>query len=441
MKILHLSAECTPLAKVGGLADAVYGLARAQKELGADVEILLPKYDTLPQGVTSVGGVPLTLLESKTHFERGAIYGFPDDIERFLAFSQTAANYIKNLPHMPDIVHLHDWHVAATAAFLHQRCKIVLTLHNMAYRGETTKDVLTNAHLPLAAFSTDGAPPSLLRGGIFYSDLVTTVSPTYADEIRSWSGKDPLATLLSSKKFCGILNGIDYDYWNPTSDPHLPHHFAAAHLQSGYPFLSGKAKLKAYLRQKLSLPESDAPLIGCVTRLTYQKGPELIKEALLCALENKAQFVLVGAPDNAETLKTFSTLQAQTQGKAHLTFAFDEPLSHLLYGAADLILVPSLFEPCGLTQMIAMRYGALPLVRSTGGLADTVFDNKNGFTFLAPTPEAIRHTLHRSLSLYATPEWHSLLHTALTTDFSWTNSAQEYLTLYKDCISHVTQEG
>lgn len=466
MKIVHISAELAPIAKVGGLADALFGLAKNLVHLGHDVEIILPKYDTLKiseikdlhqtsDDLSSffkgrwfqthiwkgkVHGLNVTFIDPKeplNFFKRGKVYGDVDDPERFAFFSRAALEYLhRNDP--PDIIHLHDWHASLVAPLykIHfgGHGKVVLTLHNMAYRGITSAQLLEKIGLETDELFEDsgGRTINILRGGIVYSDFVTTVSPTYAKELLEKKDYDNLCYLLSRHAFKGILNGIDYNYWNPESDPHLPYHFSSGSLEM-------KKKLAQLVRKKFSLEDEDSPLVCCITRLVHQKGPELIKSAILRTLEGGGQFVLIGATSDEETQERFSNLKKKLSSSHHvyIDLTYNEELAHLVYAASDLFLVPSIFEPCGLTQLISMRYGALPLVRRTGGLADTVFDGENGFTFDDPTAEAISKTVDRALKLWFEDqgEWKKMMQEAMTRDYSWQTPAEEYLQVYNRLLS------
>lgn len=485
MDIVQIAAEFAPIAKVGGLGDVLLGLSRELISKRETVCILLPKYDcldvdkiehlevqmhdlpsyfngewhhnTIWKGI--VEGVPVRLIEShdpQGFFERQKIYGCPDDISRFTYFSRVALEYLLRINHFPDILHLHDWHVSLIPILLKtlyastplNSAKTVLTLHNLAYQGhcksyDLLQIGLNLKELPSPSHLQDAHYPdsiNLLKGGIEVADHVTTVSPTYAKEVLTADGGNGLENVLKKhlKKFSGVLNGIDYHYWNPETDPHLPYHYSIVHLSkysSRTPYLKEKEQLKSHLRRMFSLKEEDCPLVSCVTRLVHQKGPELIKYALLKTLEKGGQFVLIGSASDEKTHAEFYNLKRKlAESKhVHIELAYNESLSHLVYGASDLFLVPSLFEPCGLTQMIAMRYGTVPLVRETGGLADTVFEKKNGFTFKAPTAEQILPVLDRALHTWynAPEEWNSLMLNSMKEDFSWSKPAAEYLKLYK----------
>ena len=461
MEIIHVAAELAPVAKVGGLGDVLHGLSRALIEKGHRVTVLLPKYNTLNldfvkdlkvleanqvvrfekedcthtlwQG--NVDGIPIIFIEShdpRAFFDRDTVYGCKDDVDRFNYFCLAALEYIRK--HEFEVVHLHDWHTSALAGLLKERApevrtKVILTLHNLAYQGQCGA-----AELERIGWKSELLASSdhynLLQGGIIFADKVTTVSPNYAHEILTTDTKDPLQTTLRAHrhKFSGILNGIDYAFWNPKTDKFLPCHYSLHNL-------SNKEIVKQELKKRLSLADEKCPLVCAVTRLVYQKGPELIKAAILRTLEWGGQFVLLGSTADEQTYTQFYNLKRKLAGSphVHLELSFSEELSHLVFAASDLFLIPSLFEPCGLTQQIAMRYGTVPLARACGGLVDTVFEEKNGFLFGTPSAEALNMALDNALDTwYHKPaRWQKLIETGMSTDFSWEKPCEKYLALYR----------
>jgi starch synthase len=461
MRIVHISAELAPIAKIGGLGDVLHGLSKALLAKGDDITIIMPKYDTLDlrlvrhlkvietqhfiqfdktvcnntlwQGV--VDTIPVILIEShdpKEFFDRGTVYGCPDDIDRFLYFSLAALEYVRKLN--CDVIHLHDWHVAIIAVLIKKfypkiRAKVVLTIHNLSYQGICTQTDLDQIGLfdPLLL---EGVYCNLLKGGIIYADFITTVSPTYAQELLKTPISGDLQNTLKehASKLIGILNGIDYSYWNPENDPYLPFHYSSHSPQP-------KELVKKELKARLSLAEEDAPLVCAITRLVPQKGPELIKAAILRTLEWGGQFVLLGSALDEKTHSQFYNLKRKLAGShhVHLELTYNEELSHLVFAAGDLFLIPSLFEPCGLTQLIAMRYGTVPVARATGGLSDTVFDGKNGFTFEPYTIEGLFEAMDHALKTwYDEPEeWQAIQSRGMKEDYSWDKPAEAYRYLYR----------
>ena len=480
MKIVHVASELAPIAKVGGLADAVYGLCRALLEKKQRVEVILPKYDLIDfehvdhlkvtQDILSffdgkervntiwsgfVDKIPITFIEPKDPpnlFNRKTIYGCEDDVLRFAYFCRAALHYLVKSKKHPDIIHLHDWHTALISPLLSifssegLSARSVFTIHNLAYQGNCDAKILKMIGLdsPTIRELKDQGTSTYnpLKGGIVFSNQVTTVSPTYAKEILSKElGKDLQPTLLKYQtKLTGILNGIDFNYWNPETDPLLPSHYSAKQLTETPPFLQKKAQVKTALRKRLRLAEKSCPIVSCIARLVQQKGPELIKAAILRTLEGGGQFVLLAAPCDDKILTQFSNLKQKLSGSphVHLELHQSEELAHLIYAGSDLFLAPSLFEPCGLTPLIAMHYGTVALVHQTGGLKDTVFEGKNGFSFESPTVAAIHEAIDRALLCWKqNPKlWHRLMERGMQEDYSWKKPAEAYLNVYRKAIEY-----
>lgn len=481
MHIVNIAAEIAPIAKVGGLGDVLYGLSRELHREGHQVEVIIPKYDTLDvapiddlevfQGDLEVEfegkrcqntvwrglleGVPLFLIDShdpKLLFSRGLIYGSDDDIDRFLYFSLTSLTFLEQAGIRPDILHLHDWHAAVCAPLCKTQFpglgKRVLTIHNLSYQGrvlglDVEKVGLKGAD-PALRDENDPTHCNLLKGGIAYSDAFTTVSKTYAKEIQTEEFGNGLHPFIkkNKKKLVGITNGLDYGYWNPETDPYLPVHFSSREVPNhagDKETIDRKAFLKNLLREELMLEEARRPLIGCVARLVPQKGVNLIRHCIEFALERGAQFALLGSSPVPEIDREFHELMHAYSDHPHirLILKHEEGTAHKIFGASDLFIVPSNFEPCGLTQLIAMRYGSIPVVRKTGGLADTVVDVATGFVFLDPTPESFNGALKRAVDLwYEEPgEWRQLVIRAMKQDFSWKKPAQEYVALFEKLLS------
>lgn len=472
MKIVHIASELAPFAKIGGLGDVLHGLCRALLAKKHQVEVILPKYDVLnlehvkdleiidnrfdvPFGNGSfentvwrciVDSIPVILIEPHhplSLFNRETIYGCQDDPFRFAYFSCAALEFLVKTSRSPDIIHAHDWHTALAAPLiksnyqakgLHSPC--LFTIHNLAYQGHCGKDVVEETGLKKEIIEKLQDSPhcyNLLKGGILFADHVTTVSPNYAREILETPLGGALTPLLQRRKhaFSGILNGIDFDYWNPKTDRFLPSRYSSKDV------IEGKARLKTYLQEHLSLTNEHAPLVCAITRLVPQKGPDLIKAGLLRTLENGGQFVLLGSAHDEKTQTAFYNLKRAFAGSrhVHLELNYNEELAHLIFAASDLFLMPSLFEPCGLTQLIAMRYGTVPLVRKTGGLSDTVFEEQNGFLFEPPTEEAIGQTVDRALAVWQKPgAWKRLIEKGISGDYSWEKPSEAYLTLYKSLL-------
>ncbi|EFJ50113.1 hypothetical protein VOLCADRAFT_58732, partial [Volvox carteri f. nagariensis] len=436
LSIVHVAVEMAPIAKVGGMGDVVTALGRAVQEQGHDVSVIVPKYDCINYNLVdnlvqesgfswggtfvrvwkgAVEGLTTTFLEPENGmFWVGCIYGRNNDAQRFGFFCGAALQYLKNTGRQYDILHCHDWQSAPIAWGDRGAAKAVFTIHNLSYGAD------------------------LIGRAMQACNVATTVSPTYAREI---AGHPSVASHLN--KLYGVLNGIDQDIWDPSEDPCLPMHFSAENVAAG------KEAARRLLRQRLNLAQADVPVVGCVTRLVAQKGIHLIKHAAWRTLERGGQFVLLGSAPDGRVQGEFNQLREQLAqaypDRAALVFTYDEPLSHLIYAGSDLFLVPSMFEPCGLTQMIAMRYGTIPVVRKTGGLVDTVYDmdhdedrarakgmETNGFSFEGTDFAGMDYALNRALSCWYSdkPLWHSLRRRAMQQDWSWNSPALDYLELY-----------
>ncbi len=485
MHIIHIASELAPIAKVGGLGDVLYGLSQELVRLKHTVEIILPKYDCLdfklienlkvevkelitPNHSSTIWsgtykGLKLLLVEPhhpEHFFHRGVIYGCADDLERFTHFSQITLAYLDHLQQPPDAVHLHDWPTALVSILAKQQKdphNTLLTIHNLEHQGKCTPALLTEAGVDMGNsfihnMLQDPTSPelcNLLKGGILASDAVTTVSPNYQKEILTVEGGCGLheSLILSQDKLTGILNGIDEHFWNPEFDPYLVASYNTHQVSTQEQLkavLEGKQANRHHLATHVHLRASKRPLVASVTRLVPQKSPELIKAALLRTLEKGGQFILLGTTQIPEIKAEFVRLQTEYQDNPDIAILldYDEALSHLIFAAADLFVIPSLFEPCGLTQLIALRYGAVPLARITGGLADTVFDidsaakplkERNGFTFDFPDAQGLYWALDRALKYYEeTPQlWHTLMMQGMNRDFSWKHTAPKYVEIYE----------
>lgn len=490
MKIVQIAAEFAPIAKAGGLGEVLLGLSRELTSQHHEVDVIIPKYAHIPleslhelkievpefrctergQSIANamwsavVEDCQLKLLEVRHpsgYFHRDRIYGFPDDIARFLYFSKAVIEYLKLKKDPIDILHIHEWHTAACAILLQSFLakeltirSVLFTIHNLEYQGMCATHDLNAIGLDGASYLTadrlqDPIYPqtiNLMKGGIVYSNAVNTVSPTYSKEILTPQLGLNLFPFLKKAKLGGILNGIDTTIWNPATD-----RFLAARYSSEDSFTKiAKAKRanKEFLKKKYLLECTDRPLIGAITRLAPQKGTDLIKTAIQQTIDAGGSFILLASTPVLEIREQFEELQRfyQNNPYVHLQFAYNEELSHQIYAALDFLLVPSLSEPCGLTQLIALRYGTIPIVRSTGGLKDTVFDcedgkvpleQRNGFVFYEPTSSALHHTILRAIQLYRTDPatFQSILRRGMRCDYSWKKPSQEYLRLYNKLIT------
>ena len=476
MKVLFATSEAHPLAKTGGLADVSGSLPAALREIGVDARVLMPGYPAalekvenlarvfrikLPEhGETALlrgtfpdSGVPVYLIEHAGYYAREGYYqdktghDWPDNAMRFGLLSQFAAWLAgpkTPLDFRPDVLHCNDWQTGLGPAYLHfehkQATPTVFTVHNLAYQGIFPHDVLKKLGLPPESFSIDGmeyyGKLSFLKAGLFYASHITTVSPTYADEIQTEAFGMGMQGLLAarSKELTGILNGIDMREWNPASDPHLYATYSADNL-------AGKAVNKLSLQGELGLQcDPKAPLLGMVSRLTQQKGSDVVIEAVPQLLKLGAQFAVLGGGD-ARLENAWRKLAAAHPGKIAVKIGYNEGLGHRIEAGADIFLMPSRFEPCGLNQMYSQRYGTPPVVHKVGGLADTVthasLENlangkATGFVLDHLDRHALVEILRRAMILYRHKlAWQKLMRSGMTRDFGWAKSAHQYLGVYK----------
>lgn len=498
MHIVHIASELAPLAKVGGLADVLLGLSREQSWKGHDVDIIIPKYDCMDsdqirdlnvsyydlmsfyQGewfhntvwIGWVENLKVYFIEPhhpRHFFNRGCFYGCEDDIERYLYFCRTAIEFLFKQQISPDIIHLHDWQTAAISTLYtemyqnlgYNKPKTVFTIHNIEYQGKCSASDLDRIGLNGASLLTtdklrDNFQPNtinLLKGGIVYSNYFTTVSPNYAKEVLTAEGGKGLSSTIAKykNKFSGILNGIDYSYWNPEVDRYLPAHFSSREMPSSRKdknTIDKKAFIKNTLRDRLMLNEDYKPIVGCITRLVPQKGIDLIKHALKYTLTKGGQFILLGSSPIPSINAEFHALKSfyADNPDVHMMLYHQEELAHLIFAASDMFIVPSLFEPCGLTQMIALKYGTVPIVRKTGGLADTIFDidysekplaERNGYTFDFPDSIGIESALSRAIDcwFHEPDKWRKLMITGMNIDFSWNKPSDQYIKIYESLMN------
>lgn len=490
MYIVQIASECAPVIKAGGLGDVVYGLSRELENRDNCVEIILPKYDCMRYdhiwGLHEAyrdlwvpwydGSVHCTVYCGWVHgllcffiephsednfFNRGCYYGCDDDTLRFAFFSKAALEFLLRSNKRPDVIHCHDWQTGLVPVLLYEIYKyhgmpeqrVCYTIHNFKHQGITGNEILTATGLHQAAYYfqpdrlQDNFNPfalNLMKGAIAYSNYVTTVSPHHAWEAHLGEFGYGLGhTLhLHQDKFRGILNGIDCDFWNPESDRYTPYHFSKNDLE-------GKAKNKQALRERLLLRDVDKPLIAFIGRLDDQKGVHLVHHAIYHALLRDAQFVLLGSATERSINSHFwhEKYFLNDNPDVHLEIGFNEELSHLIYAGADMIVVPSNFEPCGLTQMIGLKYGTVPIVRGVGGLVNTVFDydydterlseQRNGFVFYQSDYPALESAMNRAIDLwYHSPEnFRQLMIQGMEYDYSWNYPAKDYLEIY-DFIRH-----
>lgn len=476
LKILFVASEAVPFVKTGGLADVAGSLPKElAKNKSIDIRVVLPKYSAIPRefrdnmqhiydgeisvawrrkflGVDlyEVNNVKYYFVDNEEYFSRGTLYGHFDDAERFSFFAKAVLEMLPKIDFMPDVIHVNDWHTALLPIYLktqfadregYDKIKTVFTIHNLKYQGIFGKDIMNDVlgidwqYFDNGDLEFYGAV-NFMKSGILYADKITTVSPTYAEEIQTeYFGEGLDGVLRANKqKLIGILNGIDIGNYNPRTDEALAKRFGKKHLRF-------RSDNKVALQEKLHLPiKRTAPMVAMVTRLVQAKGIDLVIRILDEALaqEEDMQFVLLGSGDKyfEDWFKELAFHRRANQ--VSVTTGFDEKLSRQIYAAADIFLMPSMYEPCGLSQMIAMRYGAVPIVRATGGLQDSVerynketqvgngfvFDNYNAHELLFELQKAV--ALNRDVA-----SWMQLVYNAMATDFSWKKSADTYKKMYQ----------
>ncbi|MCT7985947.1 glycogen synthase GlgA [Laspinema sp. A4] len=490
MYIVQIASECAPVIKAGGLGDVVYGLSRELENRGHTVELILPKYDCMRYdhiwGLHDAykdlfvpwygGAVHCSVYCGWVHgrvcffiephcednfFNRGCYYGCSDDNMRFAFFSKAALEFLLRSNKRPDVIHCHDWQTGLIPVLLYEIYKyngmwtqrVCYTIHNFKHQGMAGSEVLRATGLNQDAYYfqydrlRDNFNPfaiNLMKGGIVYSNAVTTVSPHHAWEAHYTEVGSGLGhTLhLHQDKFTGVLNGIDYDFWNPEIDRYIPEHYSIDDFE-------GKQQAKKALRSQLLLRDEDKPIIAYIGRLDQQKGVHLVHHAMYYALSKGAQFVLLGSATEPAINDHFwhEKQFLNDNPDCHLELGFNEELSHLIYAGSDMILVPSNYEPCGLTQMIGLKYGTVPIVRGVGGLVNTVFDRdydqnkppekRNGYVFYETDEAAVESALGRAIDLwYESPqEFRQLAIQGMEYDYSWNYPGKNYVEIY-DSIRH-----
>jgi starch synthase len=475
MKIAMIASEVTPLAKTGGLADVIGTLSVALERLGHEVCVIAPAYRSALRGTLALreGGitlsapvadeaveaavlettlgknVPVYLIRADRYFDREFLYGGPagdysDNLERFVFFSRAALELLRQRP--VDVIHCHDWQTAAAVVYLKTQparypetsaAKSLFTIHNLGFQGLFGPSAWPLLNLDTRYFT----PPflefyggiNLLKGALVFADKITTVSPSYAEEITGPDQGFGLEGVLRQRAadLVGILNGVDYYHWNPWTDPFLAYHY-------GEHSLSVKQDCKTALRQIVGLPASDdTPLMGMISRLTPQKGFDLLEPVFDALMERDLQFVLLGTGE-ARFEQFFRQAATRYPEAVAVEIGFNEALAHQIEAGADLFLMPSLYEPCGLNQMYSLKYGTIPIVRAVGGLKDSVDEynpesqSGTGFVFVPYDSSAMLAAVDRGLALYRDKtSWHALMRRAMAMDFSWERSARLYSHLYQ----------
>ena len=474
VRVVFVASEGVPYSKTGGLGDVVGALPKALAGLGLACELVLPRYRmtkpgrrlpqlqslTLPlasgfkfaavQDGGSSDGVQAYLVECPQFFDREGLYqekgeDYPDNAQRFAAFSLAALEFLKRGAAPPDIIHCHDWQTALVPIYLRdlysqdeffRNTAVLFTIHNLGYQGLFPPHILPQISLHAGLFTIDGleyyGKVNLLKGGIIYSDFVTTVSRKYAEEIQTPEFGCGLEGVLRSRadRLQGIVNGVDYDAWNPATDKLIAANYTPENLKS-------KETCKKALLEKMGVqaPILTRPLIGIVSRFAAQKGFDLIAGIAeqLAALDLYVVALGTGEPAYEEL---FRTMAAKYPEKFLVKVAYDNPLAHQIEAGADMFLMPSRYEPCGLNQIYSMKYGTVPVVRATGGLDDTVesFNGKTGtgFKFSEYSPQALLAVIEQALEVYRQPKvWQRLIHNCLRKDFSWASSAKQYARIYQ----------
>lgn len=479
MHILYVVSEVAPWIKTGGLADVAAGLPKALHQAGADIRLLIPGYADLLAQTDALrlcttlhlrdvaariletnlpNGVPVYILECPGFADRhGNPYMKPDghawddNAQRFNRLALAAAAFANDqLPFHPHILHLNDWHTGLVPVHVLQHppqrlVRTLFTIHNLAYQGIFPAHLLPQLGIQPRWMTIDGlefhGQFSFIKGGIALADHITTVSPSYAQEIQTPAYGEGLDGLLRSRArhLSGILNGIDTELWNPATDPYLTHHFSAEHLH-------GKKYNKTALRHTLGFPKTGKkkPLVAMITRFAAQKGLDLVIEALPELMSRPLELVILGSGDSGleEALKR---AVAPFPQRIALQLGYDEALAHHIEAGADMFLMPSRFEPCGLNQLYSLRYGTVPIARATGGLRDTIVDanaqnlatgTASGFLFEEPAARSMLHAVDRALALYHEPSiWQTMMRCGMAIECSWSTSAAAYLQLYRELLT------
>ena len=482
---MFVASEAVPFAKTGGLADVVGALPIALTRLGHEVTLVLPCYrscrkflqlpsvragfqvqvgprsvrGTLKEAASPADGVRVLMVDQPEFFNRSGFYvdekgrDYPDNCERFAFLSQAAFAAAREFDLAIDCIHAHDWHTGLVPVYLKRNvaheprfrhCASVFSIHNIAFQGNFEAKQFAATNLDAELYRPNDLEFfgrfSFMKGGIIFSDIVSTVSRNYAKEILGDEFGNGMQNVLRPRadRLSGIVNGIDYHEWNPATDPSLPANFTATHWQEG------KRKCRAALRQQVGLAQrDDLPLVGMVSRLTNQKGFDLLAEIMNELMQYPLQLVVLGTGDAGHEGR-FERLSKLLPGRFAVRLAFDEKLARQIYAGADMFLMPSRFEPCGLSQLYSLRYGTVPIVRSVGGLVDTVVDASpkaldagaaSGIQFQHYTPEALLAAIRRALRLYAEPTlWSAIVEAGMTQDWSWDRSALQYVELYNRAI-------
>lgn len=475
MKVLFAASEAVPFAKTGGLADVAGTLPGELAKLGADVRLIMPKYKSIPKSYVDrmeyIGYVYVDLawrhqycavlklehegltsyfIDNEYYFNRDGLYGHYDEAEQFAFFSKALLKVLPLIGFKPDIIHCNDWQTGIVSVFLkaqfdleefYKGIKTVYTIHNLKYQGIFPKEILGDIlGLGWEHFNADGLEfhdcINYMKAGIAYSDVITTVSRTYAEEIKHDFFGENLNGMISkrSDSLYGIVNGIDYKENDPAADVRIFENFDGESLE-------GKYENKRMLQQTLGLPQRrDIPIIGIVSRLVDQKGFDLIARVFDELLQSDVQLVVLGTGEK-QYEELFRDAASKYPGKVSANLKYDGVLAQRIYAGSDMFLMPSLYEPCGLSQLFSLRYGTVPIIRETGGLKDTIIPYNEftkegtGFTFVNYNAHEMLDTVKRAISFYGNREiWEGIIRNGMKQDFSWNKSAQEYIDLYRKMI-------
>ena len=473
MKVLFVASEAAPFIKTGGLADVMGALPKALQALGVEPALVIPNYEgvgeayknameTVFEGSVDLSwrnqylgvkklvqdGIPVYFIDNEYYFKRDKLYGYDDDAERFAYFSKAALTMLHYIDFKPDVIHTNDWHTGLLGAYLKedfmqdpyfQGMKNVYTIHNLKYQGVFGRNIVEDVlglplHLLYNGNIENDGDVNFMKAGMCYADFITTVSPSYAEEITYpyfGEGLEDYVALCAGK-ISGILNGLDEQEYNPETDPHIPVRFDASNV------LVKKPLAKEALQRELGLTVNrEIPVLGMITRLVEAKGLDLVMHIMDELMEEQVQLVVVGTGDE-EYANALRELAWQHPGSVSVNILFNEGLARRVYAGADMFIMPSRYEACGLSQMIAMRYGTVPVVRETGGLKDSVinFDKYNtpegnGFSFANFNAHELLFTIKRGLTCFAEkPLWEKIVYNAMHSDNSWNRSAQAYAELY-----------
>lgn len=465
IKVLILSSEMAPLAKSGGLGDVIGSLPIALRQQNIDARVVFPKYKSInldqvnnleqcteyyvnlgwrKQSATIyryMDPFPTYLIENSYYFDRDGFYGYHDDFERFAFFTKAAIEMMHNIDFKADIIHFNDWQTGLGSIYLkdkyksftfYQDMKTVYTIHNLQYQGIFGKEIMENIDLDTSYCTFDKLEffscINYMKGGITYADAITTVSEKYSLEIQTPEYGYNLDGLLSSRKniISGIVNGINTDIYNPEKNPYIYKHYNSDSIHI-------KKENKTCLQEELGLPIKDVPIISIVSRLADQKGLDILQQVIYEIMNYDIQFIVVGTGE-VRYEHLFYDLAYRYPDKFSANIKFSEDLAQKVYAGSDLFLMPSLFEPCGLGQLIAMSYGTIPIVRNTGGLSDTVKHGLNGFVFNDYDGNGLLWAIKEGIKTYYSEHFNTMIKNAMQSDYSWNNSAKKYKELYENLL-------